>query len=458
MEVLTEMGKPIARVIHVKHLFFYLLKKWYVVLIGMLIGILGFSLMGVVNIKEAQKAAETKPKEKETKISVSEAEFYNVLAVVEYEDMLEQKNRYISNSIRMRIDPFHRWDCNDICTVMTEGEQTLGVTSNEVVAACVEFLSSQEFFEELSSRTGNNLEAGFLKEVIAVAAVSGETFHVSVCHYDKEELRNLCDTIDQILLEQMGTWEQFRGYRIDVKKGNPSETVDNGLLEVQNATRSEAIATQDVVAYRLSLLSENALEYLALYRDARYTPDYEAGQTLMKTTTVNNEMPALSLSALKGDMVKGAVVGVVLAVLILSCVYIFHPFLLNPDNLNDMLGLRILNDRKGIPAMAGETAVIAFKVEQSMPEGNREVFITGSVLTEETEEIVQQLKRSLQSSGINACVVGFLKEQPEQMEKLKGAEQIILVERLGKSRWDNLTWQISLFEETGKCINGVLLI
>lgn len=455
------MSKPVARVIHVKHLFLYIIKKWYVLLLGMLLGSLCFSIIGVANIKQEQKDAATYPKEKTTKITISEAEYYNVLGVVEYEDMLAEKNKYIENSIRMQIDPFHRWDCSDVCTVEYIGEQNPVTGVGDIVKSYVEALSSQEFFEELSNQTEDKMEVGFFKEIITVTAVSEDKFSVSVCYYEKEELRKICDAIDRYLLENVNISGDSVDYRLNIEKGVPGETVDNGLMETQNGIRAEALATQDVVAYRVSLLSENALEYLKLYRDARYEADYVAGQPLVKTTIVEKKAPTLSLSTLKPDVKKGMIVGSVVAASILVCLYVFHPCLLNPDNLNDMLGLRILNDRKQIPVIAEKMNVTARKVDLNIPEEEKEhlkLLLTGSVLTDEKEERVQQFQSELEALGIHTLVSKSWKDYPDEIKKLKQADQVIFIERLGESRWENLIWQVSLCEESGKDMSGVLLI
>ena len=50
------------------------------------------------------------------------------------------------------------------------------------------------------------------------------------------------------------------------------------------------------------------------------------------------------------------------------------------------------------------------------------------------------------------------KDYPDEIKKLKQADQVIFIERLGESRWENLIWQVSLCEESGKDMSGVLLI
>lgn len=454
------MGKSVTRIIHLKHLFFYLVKKWYVLLLAILIGVGCFSLLGVVNIKQEQKKFSGKPLEKETEIYVSEAEFYNVSAIVEFEDILEEKNKYIDNSIKMKIDPYHKWDCSDTFTIAAS-EDTSVTDVNEALAVCQEFVSSQAFFEELSNRMENKVDAVFLKEIVTVTVTSPNTISISAFHYDKAELRNLCDLMSQIFFEHAKQAVQLNGYQIYTKKGVPTETLDNGLFEAQKGIRSEAIATQDIVAYRLSILTENEKEYLKLYRDARYDTNYVPGQELIKVTTVEKQMPTLSLSALKGDMIKGLVVGMVAAIVILCCIYIFHPCVLNPYNLIDMLGLRLLNDRKEIPFSASELPLITFKVEQNIPDGNKEkmkLLITGSMITDGQNEVLKAFKNSLEELGIDILIAKSLKDYPEELGKLKQVDQVIFVEHLGKSRWDYLTWQVSLCQEINKEINGVLLI
>ena len=67
-------------------------------------------------------------------------------------------------------------------------------------------------------------------------------------------------------------------------------------------------------------------------------------------------------------------------------------------------------------------------------------------------------KKQLEELEIHVVESSFLREKPEEIKKLKQVEQVVLVEQLGKTRFDDLAWEISLCEESHKSIAGVLFI
>ena len=66
------MDRTVNRVIHVKHLAGYILKRWKLLLLGMMVGACVFSVYGVVKIIKLQQQGETTV-EKRKKITVTEA-------------------------------------------------------------------------------------------------------------------------------------------------------------------------------------------------------------------------------------------------------------------------------------------------------------------------------------------------------------------------------------------------
>ncbi|MBR1692688.1 MAG: hypothetical protein IJ711_07925, partial [Lachnospiraceae bacterium] len=47
--------------------------------------------------------------EKEVKVKVDEGEYYNVKSLVEYEEIVKDKQEYLDESILMKTDPMHKW-------------------------------------------------------------------------------------------------------------------------------------------------------------------------------------------------------------------------------------------------------------------------------------------------------------------------------------------------------------
>ena len=157
----------------------------------------------------------------------------------------------------------------------------------------------------------------------------------------------------------------------------------------------------------------------------------------------------------------GMIIGLVAIVVSLVIVYSFYPYILNFENVLEMYGLRVLNDKFGSMISDEEYEVIAAKIDVNVPEESKadtKVLLTGSVSEGMSEECMQKLRQQMEKLGINVIQSSFLKEKPDEMKKLKQVEQVVLVEQLGKTSFENLVWEVSLCEDSSKKIAGVLFV
>ena len=157
----------------------------------------------------------------------------------------------------------------------------------------------------------------------------------------------------------------------------------------------------------------------------------------------------------------GMIIGLIAIVVSLVIVYSFYPYILNFENVLEMYGLRVLNDKFGSMISDEEYEVIAAKIDVNVPEESKadtKVLLTGSVAEGMLEECMQKLRQQMEKLGINVIQSSFLKEKPDEMKKLKQVEQVVLVEQLGTTRFENLAWEVALCEDSGKKIAGVLFV
>ena len=297
------MDRTGNRVIHVKHLVGYILKRWKLLLLGMLVGVCIFSVFGYISIKKTQK--QQAPVEKRTEIAVTEAEFASVQDIIDFEAMLEEKEGYMENSVLMQIDPIHKWSCVDVYTVTfipeeiegdLEKEQTvegakvpLEKNGNvpETVNRLIGLFSEQDFWERLSDKTNDKVEVGYLREIVSVAAISADRFKVIVIHKGEEKVRGLSDLVEECLQEIISEDGGLKRYQLINDKGSPIVSVDNMLIENQKNAQVQLIGVRDTLAYRKTELKDNEREYLDAHFDLLqkgfYMPLWKQGIKLYDT-------------------------------------------------------------------------------------------------------------------------------------------------------------------------------
>ena len=471
------MDRTVTRVIHVKHLVGYIVGKWKLLLLGMLIGVCAFSGVGIVTIvRSQQRGAVTTEKKK--KISVTEAEFAGVQGIIDFEELLEEKQAYMDNSIIMKLDPLHKWNCTDVYTVTfltpsietEEGEEVAQATTGAMVQAgnvpdkvnaLVGLFSQQSFWERLSDKTVDQVEVGYLREIVSASVVTTDKFRVVVAHVDERSARELSNLVEQCLLEVVTEKDEYQDYEIMNEKGAPIESVDHGLIETQKNAQIQLMGLREGLANRNVALTDNMKSYLDLYRQAKEQEDYEEGQPLEKITTVTNKVLSFSFQTMKSYIVKGLSVGLIGAIAFLILLYSFHPCVLCLDSVEEMFGLRVLNDRQSSLMTDKDYQLVVSKMDVNIPEQIKletRILLTGSVIDGLADERVQTLKAKLEAAGMKVGQCPFLKEHPENMKELKGAKQVVLVEQLGKTRVDALAWEVSLCEESHKEIGGVVFL
>lgn len=466
------MDRTGTRIIHVKHLTGYILKRWKLLLLGMFVGMCVFTMYGYMSIKRTQKPQT--PVEKKTEVAISKIEFASVQGIIEYEEMLEEKQAYMEHSVLMQIDPHHKWSCSDVYTVslvpkttemegQKEGTESVQVGNNvsEKVNSMVGLFSEQSFWERLSHKTGDKMDVGYLREVVSSAGVSTDKFKVTVIHVDEEKVRELSDLVEQCLMEIAKEDSSFVGYALKNQKGNPIESVDNGLIDSQKNVQIQLMGIREGYVNREATLTDSAREYLEVYRKVKGQQNYEAGQPLEKNVSVEKKVLYVSFKTMKPYVVKGCWAGVFCVTIWLIGVYCFHPCILNPVNAKELFGLRVLNDKPENQINDREYLVMAAKIDVNVPEvckGEMRVLLTGSVMNESLDDSIQKLKQQIEELGIFVVQSSFLKESPEEIKKLKQVEHIILVEQLEKTRFENLAWEVSLCEESRKEIAGVVFV
>ena len=465
------MDKTVNRVIHVKHLAGYILKRWKLLLLGMMVGACVFSVYGVVKIIKLQQQGETTV-EKRKKITVTESEFASVQGILDFEMLLEEKQAYMDRSIIMKLDPLHKWNCTDVYTVsflspLTESNTTLEGSQAtqemrnvpEKVNVLVSMFSEQKFWERLSDKTEDNLDVGYLREIVSAGVVSADKFRVVVAHVDVESARGLGDLVEKCLLEEIAENVEFENYELINEKGKPIESVDHGLIENQKNAQIQLMGLREGLANRREALTDEAISYLELYREAKNQEGYEEGQPLEQISIVTKEPIVFSLNTMKSYVVKGILGGLLWMVAALGALYCFHPCILWSGCVEEMFGLRVLNDVEEMVVTDKWYQLVASKVDVNVPENEkREILFTGSVVEMMPGEKVQELKRNMKGLGINVLQSSFLKENPNEMEKLKQVRQVVLIEQLGKTRFEDLAWEVSLCKESHKEIVGVVFV
>lgn len=447
-----------AKVIHIKHMLYTAVSN---IRVWLVCAVLFALLFGAKDYMKKQNEAEkqaAQPDVKTQEVTISTEGFYRVKGVTEYEDILKKQQEYNSHSILMKIDPVHKWGCT-VKYTFTAADETGNVPA--VLAMYLEKLNTSDSFLAMNEALTEKTEESYLREVITFDTSVAGTIAVNIVYFSEEGVEQMRSALSQYaagLFAQIP--EEYGACVVAESQGEIKETVDMQLSTQQNQYRAQLVTTQDSLTSRMTAIEEDEQAYLELYREARLTEGYEDGQPLTKEVPVEKKEIKVSLWSVKKQVVIGAALGFIVGLLLVCVKYIYSRKLLNVQNIEEMYELPVLSTvgKKASIRQEMEMTAVKLLLKDDKSGENRTFAIAGTATSESCKECKQTLMEALKEQDIKAKLIGNLAQTPEEYSKLKEADAVILIEKLGETRFDKLGEMVSLCEEGSRPVAGVIVI
>lgn len=447
-----------ANVIHVKHMLHTAMRQWKVLLVLVAVFAIFSGVLGYIQKqKEAEKIAAL-PDVEQKEITVTTEGFYRVKAVTEFEETLKSQKDYNENSALMKIDPLHKWGCIiQYVFSGTEEEEDVG----NLIDAYYAQMSHQQAFLEINDGLSEPINEGYLRELITFETPGEDMIVVKIMCFSEERIEEItsafCGYVDGLLGEMR---QRYGSFEIEPHVGQITESVDIQLSERQNTNRMLLINAQDGLMLRQEALEGNEPAYLKLYREARLQDDYEDGQPLIQEAPVKKKEIKVSLWTLKKQIVLGGIAGFAIGIILLCLKYVYSTRILNVQNIEEMYGIPVLCyvNKKVDAKVCFEMTAVKLALKNKETGSGRKLALTGTVSGEKYSEFFQTFAAALKKQDIVAETLGSIAAAPEEYKKLKDKDAVILVEKVGESRFADLGRVISLCEEVGKPVEGVIVV
>lgn len=447
-----------AKVIHVKHMLYTALRQWRVWLVcaaafAILLGARGY----ILKQREAEKMAE-KPDVEQKEITVTQEGFYRVKAVTEFEDTLKKQQEYNNNSILMKIDPIHKWGCTIRYVFQAKDENT---DISAVSAAYLEKISDQQAFMEINNALTEQTEESYLREAITLDASQAGSIAVHISYFNEEGINEIVASLNQYVAGLATEMQKGYGnFRLEVHVGEVKETVDMQLNAQQNQNQAQLVTAQDNLITRMAALEGNEPAYLQLYREARTQEGYEEGQTLVQEIPVDKKEIKVSLWAVKKQIVLGGMVGFAVGIVLLCLKYTYSRRILNAKNIEEMYQVPVLGYVRKTASLELEAEMAAVKLALRNEEAGkqRNFVLTGTLSGEKYQGYFQTIQEAFNNQGVGSKVVGNIISSPKEYKKLAMADAVILVEKMGESRFEEFGRLIALCEDGDRPVDGVIVM
>lgn len=412
----------------------------------------------------------------EDELSAYEAEkaAYETL-IARTKEQLAEKRRYLASSLLLAIDPAHVGRASAVCVVLPGGAKG-GASAEQITDTCAAFLSFGLDLKALAEELGT--EEIFLKELLSctpsLASTSAYaaypdaagrradaprgTLTVTAVHPDAETAERLLDTALAQLTERCAAWQDSLG-----------------AFALRETERSTGYYADSAIGSR----SENLLQELYMLSTNEERLESQLA-TLKRPSPTSGANRKLSAKTLILYALIGFVGGALLACLAIAVILSFSGRVLSSSELTGVFGLRKLavipdehprrgpldtliarldTDKKNRTDRSVRFAVAAEALGGKDLARSRYVLI-GSVPPEALRGCAEGLNAAFVEAGLGPELqtAPYLTEDPRSVKKLSTADGVILVERLGVSRYSSVAEILSLAEVKAVPLIGVIFL
>lgn len=423
--------------VNLRDLILYIVKRWYVIVLCMVLG--AALISGAVLVKaKTTPQVETAKKDleslknaldEEEQIEAEEAFEYYMTSVKNYEEL----KKYLANSVKYHIDatitPTYRV-FYDVSGKSFGGNENI---QDSVIAALSYMVKTEEAAEAIRALSGLDLETVYLTELYGFDhEAETNTFYLMVYGLDKEYAMNLGTAVEQVLdqkIQELGG--RYAVLNVEKIGCTYTEGINSTVQTNQNTWLTRLNSTRSAVnAYKHDLNKKQEAYFDALYAVAK-------GQTIKDDNTPSATAPSLNAKIVVIGMVAGALIGAFALLLR----YLLSDSLKVAEDLKEAFGQHVIG---------AEVALAKQDIKYfANKKGITRVHMLGSYSNEETEKLQAGLKEALK--GEVEMVIGDLSTITE-------AEAIVFVEKIGKSTYKKIEKEIELCKTYEVPVLGFVVI
>ena len=397
--------------IHIKEMICYLITKWYFFAIAVVLAIV--VVVGVD--KSGSGKADDLP-------GVDES----------YIQQLEALEAYSSGSILMQINPFEKHIGKISFTVIVDKEADNALLwQDNLASAYVSYVASGQLAADLSDVLAINSQ--YIDEALSVAQV-GNNFIVSLVLLNVNDLETMVALIENALIQYDGMELDYAPeYQITLTDFFEVQGVDQALLGLQNTVTKQIEGLQTEISKQstprtdgftkkalVTVLALWALSAVVLLLIYMYDGRLKEKETILSACNIQE----------------------------------IDSFIVKSDRKKAFRRFRYSHVAEKTLDEAADFAALKLSVKC---ESKRLVAAT-TVKGAPMPSFLDKIKDNLQKKNIEFCFVNSLDMDTKELEKVLEAGNVVLVEKIGESRKQNINKEISLMNDCNVQILGMVFM
>lgn len=403
--------------------------------------------------------------------ALTDAELSEVNNIKRLKKQLEKDQDYLENFTFMKMDPYcvpilelqyyikSDYIINYTRDIIPDYTTTLG-------GMYFRYISSGEMRQNLLDEAGLSINLEELEEMIDVSQ-SSNILYITVKYPEEEKLDAISEGIKKLINRKQQDFQKIGSHQLVLMGESQNTIVDDSLLEKKNSifTRMASISVQiNSLKAALSTQQKNVL-------DQELNTDTEKEKV--------SEPPQLN----KKYMLLGSFVGIFIAGIWIVCKVLFTARLQNPEEIRNLYGVRLLgeinlntgkkhffswidvkilslkNRRKKKLSFDQQLSVACTNIAISCRKHNvNEIYITGSEYENVDVALIKMLKDKLEEQNVKVKYGENMYYDAFSMKQGIEIGNILFVEQIGKSVYDEIFREIQLVTEQNTNILGVVVL
>ncbi len=477
---MNEYREPVSEgdvEIDIIDMIFYFIKKWKLLVVFVIIGLIAGYGAWAVKSNEAQSEAAEKVEKTEEEYVIDSSTFADMEVAYDYRRLYYLQKEYNENSLIMNLDPTGYYEGKLRYYIFGEEDvHLLGTLFNNV-------LYEEEFYNDMARVSGLDCGEEYIKEIISFSSAidSGASVNVNAANgsYSGSAVRGMSVTYtivspdeescskmlvalaDKVALVDEYCAEEYKDY-YGIMTGEAVQLVSdpsyfstqNSYINQMNTYLSNAEKIEDG-------FNDEEMEY---YKKAFWNVEYveeSAGSQSDEIAVVEVSRPSRT---------RYFLFGVIGAVVVWGCIYLlkylFNKNVRSAGEVRDTYRVPVLgliecgaSDKKPLAERLyarfkgpSDSAPYVASVISSL--GTDQIVLCG----DEDEEDVKGVMDELSGGCPNADTSGFAGRDSESLKKVKEAGSEILVVRVGKTKRSDVIREIELCSMQSINLLGIVTV
>ena len=439
------------------------LKKWRVVVIFMLVGLVAGGVVGYVRSAHIVNSETLGPiTDEETvknnlealKSSLSEREIIETEQTVDsylaYNKVYSEKVKYGDNSIRMKLNAESVPTLTASYVIGDYYEVTYPTIDevnyiNDIVSVYSKELYDEPVINEIAAVLGGNIAETYVRELYSVYSEGNSILSITVTARSKEECQSVMDILTKYLELMIPTVKNLYTHSLTYLNTYYSKNMNSTILSEQQAQADALLALErTMLTVSSSLTANQRLYFTALVDDA--VKNKEVQTTVIRSFSTKH-------AAL------GLIAGAFLVIIVICLKYIMSPTIKTKDEMATLFGVNLLgtlNDKT-----EGDLGMIVAGVGLGARKAEvNKVHITSALSNETVDEVSVKVVDAI-NKNYGALTVASGKSiltDPSSLASLAESEAVIFVEKLKASKYDDIAKEIEIAKNYGVKILGAVIM